>query len=207
MSSKKALAKSWSFYFLSKKQGINSAEQYGENIHFLGQFDTIEGFWSIYSHMQRPNNFDNSIDYHLFREKMRAVWEDPENREGGKWVIRLQKGLASYYWEKLIIGLIGEQFPIDVLGAVVSVRATEDLISVWNKTATDEKIRHKICCCLCLVLNLPPDTKLEYKKHNDAVKDGTSFKNSVIIYQAGKEEPFEISPKRSTGPMRRNEKH
>ena len=27
------------------------------------------------------------------------MWEDPANRQGGKWMIRLRKGIASRYWE------------------------------------------------------------------------------------------------------------
>ena len=188
----KPLASSWSFSFFSKKQSNNSAEHYEDNIHLLGKVNSVEGFWSIYSHIQRPNNLENGTDYHLFRDDIQPIWEHPENRDGGKWIIRLKKGLASYYWEKLIVALISEQFPIDVNGAVVSIRYGEDLISLWNKTGKSKSVIHEICRDICLALELPPDTKLEYKKHDDSVKDGSSFKNTVI-YQAGTDEPFEIS--------------
>lgn len=185
------LATEWGMHMFCKSQDSNSNEQYEDNIHLLGTFDTIQGFWRLYSHLKRPNDLEPPTDYHLFRKGIRAIWEDDDNIEGGKWMIRLKKGLASYYWERLILALIGEQFPLDVLGAVVSVRYQEDIISLWNRTGNNADIRYEICCELCSALELPADTKLEYKKHDESVKDHSSFKNT-ILYQAGTNEPFEI---------------
>ncbi|OHT12541.1 eukaryotic translation initiation factor 4E member 2 [Tritrichomonas foetus] len=187
----KTLASEWSFHIFFKPQDVNNNDQYEDNIHVLGSFNTIEGFWSLYSHLKKPNDLDPPTDYHLFRQGIRAIWEDTDNVDGGKWMIRLKKGLASYYWERLILALIGEQFPVDVLGAVISIRFQEDIISLWNRTGGDAEIRHEICCALCAALELPPDTKLEYKKHDESVKDHSSFRNTVL-YQAGTNEPFEV---------------
>jgi len=60
----------------------------------------VEEFWSIYSHLHRPASLPNICDYHLFKEGVRPVWEDTPN--GGKWIVRLKKGLASRYWENLV---------------------------------------------------------------------------------------------------------
>ena len=187
----KVLASEWSFHLFFKPPESSSNDQYEDNIHVLGSFNTIEDFWAIYSHLKKPNSLDPPTDYHLFRKGIRAIWEDADNKDGGKWMIRLKKGLASYYWERLILALIGEQFPVDVLGAVVSVRSQEDIISLWNRTGKDTDIRHEICCALCKALDLPPDTTLEYKKHDESVKDHSSFRNTVL-YQAGTNEPFEV---------------
>lgn len=190
------LASKWSLHLFYKNQNDNTNEQYENNVHLIGTFNTVQDFWSYYSHLKRPNELEIPSDYHLFREGVRAIWEDDVNVNGGKWMIRLKKGLASYYWERLIIALIGEQFPVDVVGAVVSVRFQEDIISLWNKTGNDAEIRHEICCDLCSTLELPPDTKLEYKKHDESVKDHSSFKNTVL-YQAGKNHPFEVKQNNS----------
>ena len=188
------LASEWNFMFY-RSQGHKNSDRYEDNIHDLGSFDTIEGFWSIYSHLKRPNDLEPPTDYHLFRNGIRAIWEAEDNVNGGKWIIRLKKGYGSYYWERLIMALIGEQFPADTLGAVISVRFQEDIISLWNRTASDTKVRHEICRAICSALELPSDTKLEYKEHGDAVKDHSSFRNTVI-YQAGTDEPFEVQQKK-----------
>lgn len=46
------------------------------------------------------------------------------NRYGGKWIVRLRKGLASRCWENLVLAMLGEQFMVgeEICGAVVSVR-------------------------------------------------------------------------------------
>ncbi len=74
------------------------------------------------------------------------MWEDVQNASGGKWMVRLKKGLASKYWEDLILAIIGEQFDVgnEICGAVVSVRGTEDIISVWNRSYDNADANNKI---------------------------------------------------------------
>lgn len=53
-----------------------------------------------------------------------SVCQDESNRNGGKWIIRLRKGLASRFWENIILAMLGEQFMVgeEICGAVVSIR-------------------------------------------------------------------------------------
>jgi translation initiation factor 4E len=191
------LACGWSFFFFSNPTGASSSESYQDSIHELASFNTVESFWSIYCHLRKPNDLDPPNGYHLFRTGVRAIWEDADNAAGGKWLIRLRKGLGSYYWERLIIGLIGEQFPSDVVGAVVSLRPQEAIIAVWNRSGGDRGIRDEICAKLCAVLELPPDTRLGYKKHDDTGRDGT-YRN-IITFQAGDGKPFEVHTQQQQG--------
>ncbi|GLH11750.1 CG8277-PA [Gryllus bimaculatus] len=100
------------------------------------------------------------------------MWEDTANQRGGKWIVRLRKGLASRCWENLVLAMLGEQFMVgeEICGAVVSIRFQEDIISVWNKTAQDAGTTARIRDTLRRVLNLPPNTILEYKTHIDSLK-------------------------------------
>ena len=91
--------------------------------------------------------------------------QDDENKSGGKWIVRLRKGLASKFWEDLVhlfwdlcfislyllniiqvLCLIGNQFDArdSVNGIVVSVRYHEDIISIWNKDANDYEAKIRI---------------------------------------------------------------
>lgn len=96
--------------------------------------------------MIRPNDFKTTTDYHLFKDGVKPTWEDPQNKNGGKWMVRLKKGLASRLWEEVVLAIIGEQFDVghEICGAVCSVRNNEDIISVWNKTADNEEATSKI---------------------------------------------------------------
>ena len=40
----------------------------------------------------------------------RPIWEDPLNVNGGKWIIRLKKGVADRLWEELVLGVVGDHF-------------------------------------------------------------------------------------------------
>ena len=78
---------------------------------------------------------------------IKPVWEDPQNVGGGKWIVRLRKGLADRLWEQLICALIGDHFDAissDICGCVISVRQNEDIISVWNQDSTDGPANLKI---------------------------------------------------------------
>uniref|UniRef100_A0A4W6E729 Eukaryotic translation initiation factor 4E family member 2 n=1 Tax=Lates calcarifer TaxID=8187 RepID=A0A4W6E729_LATCA len=142
----------------------------------------VEQFWRFYSHMIRPGDLTGHSDFHLFKEGIKPMWEDDANKMGGKWIIRLRKGLASRCWENLILAMLGEQFMVgeEICGAVVSVRFQEDIISIWNKTASDQATTARIRDTLRRVLNLPPNTIMEYKTHTDSIN--SSFSNVKICY-------------------------
>ncbi|KAM9108065.1 eukaryotic translation initiation factor 4E type 2-like [Megaptera novaeangliae] len=159
-----------------------SSQSYEQNIKQIGIFASVEQFWRFYSHMVHPRDLTGHSDFHLFKEGIKPMWKDDANKNGGKWIIQLWKGLASRCWETLILAMLGEQFTVgeEICGALVSVRFQEDIISIWNKTASDQATTAHIRDTLRRVLNLPPNTIMEYKTHTDSIKDNSSFRNTKI---------------------------
>jgi translation initiation factor 4E len=126
----------------------------------------------------------------------RPIWEDPVNEKGGKWIVRLKKGVADRVWEEIVLAVIGDQFAPErgsvsvendgweVCGVSISVRSNnEDILAVWHKTGSDEAVKLRIRCAdvtdidsilsngVCRdiirkVLQLSPATVLEYKTNN-----------------------------------------
>lgn len=106
---------------------------YENSIKPITSVSTVEAFWTIYDYMKRPNDLTPTTDYHCFREGIKPTWEDvstiqrrkkelvvlckiyllilfqPGNAKGGKWIIRLPKGLSSRYWEEIVLALLGGQ--------------------------------------------------------------------------------------------------
>uniref|UniRef100_A0A8C5GHT5 Eukaryotic translation initiation factor 4E type 2 n=1 Tax=Gouania willdenowi TaxID=441366 RepID=A0A8C5GHT5_GOUWI len=167
----------YSFWYSRRTPGRPASTQsYEQNIKQIGSFASVEQFWRFYSHMIRPGDLTGHSDFHLFKEGIKPMWEDDANKMGGKWIIRLRKGLASRCWENLILAILGEQFMVgeEICGAVVSVRFQEDIISIWNKTASDQGTTARIRDTLRRVLNLPPNTIMEYKTHTDSIKYRTA---------------------------------
>jgi translation initiation factor 4E len=102
----------------------------------LASFGSVETFWNVYTHLKRPSGLPSVSDYHIFKKGIRPVWEDEGNKRGGKWIVRLKKGVADRYWEDLLLAIVGDQFAEageEVCGAVLSVRSGEDVLSIWTR--------------------------------------------------------------------------
>ncbi len=72
------------------------------------------------------------------------MWEDEENKRGGKWIMRLRKGVADRYWENILFAIVGDQFAEageEVCGVVLSVRRDEDVLSIWTRMNGGKNIK------------------------------------------------------------------
>ena len=108
------------------------------------------------------------------------MWEDEANVNGGKWIVRLKKGLAARYWEDVLLAILGGQFNCgdEICGAVLSVRYQEDILSIWNRSADSRKVCMQIRDTMRSVMGLPLDAVMEYKKHTDSMRDNSSYRNT-----------------------------
>lgn len=174
----------YSLWFSRRTPGNKATStSYDQNLKLVATFLSVEQFWSYYSFLIRPSDLSGHSDFHLFKDGIKPMWEDSANKDGGKWIVRLRKGLASRCWENLILAMLGEQFMVgeEICGAVISIRFQEDIISVWNKTASHQPTTIRIRDTLKRVLNLPANTIMEYKTHTDSLRDNSSFRNTDIF--------------------------
>jgi len=175
------LRHNWVFWFRQHRAPGNKITNYEEGIKKITSFGSVESFWSLQTHLNPPSVLAATTDYLLFHSGIkRPVWEDPLNANGGKWIIRLRKGISDRLWEDLVIAIIGDQFDVEdgICGCVLSVRSNEDIISVWNKDDKDTEAKNRIRDGIRSVLNLPPATIMEYKSNNDSMHDKSSFRTS-----------------------------
>ncbi|CAF3101988.1 unnamed protein product [Rotaria socialis] len=171
----------WTFWYTHRPTTFrNSAVNYDSCLKKLGTFGSIEEFWYYYDHMKFPSELPFYSDVHLFKESLKPMWEEEGNRLGGKWILRLKKGLSTRLWESLVLAIIGEQFNVgkEICGIVCSIRPQEDLISIWTKTANNQLVTQRIKETMKKVLSLPQDCPLEYKTHNDSLRDNCSYRNT-----------------------------
>lgn len=161
----------------------NPANPYESSIREVSTVHSVEEFWSVYDFLVRPNDLPTTTDYHFFRKGIKPTWEDSANARGGKWIVRLKKGLASRYWEEVILALIGCQFTgipaNEVCGAVVSIRYSEDIVSIWNRT-NDREITERLRDGIKRILQLPSFVHMEYKPHETSLQDKSSFRNTQV---------------------------
>lgn len=174
-----ALRNSWTFSVFRKSPGAR-AEPYEKQMKVLATASTVEQFWGVYTRLVPVSQVRDSVDIHMFKDGIRPMWEDEANRDGGKWIIRLKKGLAHRFWEELLLAIVGEQFDVgdELCGCVLSCRFSEDIISVWNKTSLNRKGCLAIRDTLRRVLEIPLEATFEYKPHVDALKDMSSYRGA-----------------------------
>ncbi|KAL1944989.1 hypothetical protein VTO73DRAFT_2609 [Trametes versicolor] len=194
------LRNTWVFWFRQQRAPGNKITNYEEGIKKISAFSSVESFWSLWTHVYQPSSLLPTTDYLLFHSGIRRpVWEDPLNLSGGKWIIRLRKGVADRLWEDLVLAVIGDQFDgvddgegsqpdaaalegvppgewPEICGCTISVRQNEDIISLWNRRDGNPKSKEKIKETIRRVLNLPPATIMEYKSNNDSMQDKSSFR-------------------------------
>eukprot|EP00941_MAST-03F_sp_MAST-3F-sp1_P001600 g1600.t1 len=160
--------------FYSKRGGSMSAKvaakdktEYENMIKPIGTFNTVQSFWANYNHMVRSSELP-SVDLSVFVEGIKPVWEDEANKNGGRFLIRLKKGLSARCWELLLLALVGGQFDVptdEICGVNLSIRYNEDIISMWIRTAKNPNYRHRIKETLERLLMIPPFCKFEFKRH------------------------------------------
>jgi len=189
------LQSSFCFTYMRRQPAKKTTEEGGEtktqnpnpyetSIKTICEVGTVESFWSAYDFLTRPGDLPNTTDYHVFRSGIKPTWEDESNAKGGKWIVRLPKGLSSRYWEEIVLALIGGQFAGvpdgEVCGAVLSIRFSEDILGLWNRSAADRDIVDSIRDTIKKVLRLPAQAYMEYKPHQKSMQDRSSFRNTNV---------------------------
>jgi len=167
----------WTFSYFKKVAN----KSYEDNTFTLGTTASVEEFWRLYVHLRRPVDERPTVcDYHVFRNGIRPMWEDEANVNGGKWIVRLKKGLAARYWEDILLAILGGQFRVgdEVCGCVLSVRYQEDILSIWNRSADSRRVCMQIRDTMRAVMELPLEATMEYKKHTDSMRDNSSYRNT-----------------------------
>jgi hypothetical protein len=68
---------------------------------------------------------------------VKPMWEDEENKNGGKIAFKVKKEYTTLIWEELVIAMIGGVFPDnlkeEISGIIVSIRKDHNVIQLWFK--------------------------------------------------------------------------
>ncbi|GAA5984182.1 hypothetical protein JCM11641_005141 [Rhodosporidiobolus odoratus] len=174
----------------------DSREDWQGGVVKLGGFSSIESLHPFLAHLVPPSALPSSLhssatifrpsetapsqsnlihDYNVFRSSIAPAWEDAANVNGGRWVIRLRKGVADRVWEEAVYALVSERIGTDggsekVNGVVLSVRKEEDILSIWvaqSSRAERDAIRDSIRLALEPLLTPTSLSALaiDYKPH------------------------------------------
>ncbi|KDQ13700.1 hypothetical protein BOTBODRAFT_365883 [Botryobasidium botryosum FD-172 SS1] len=108
----------------------------------------------LYNNIVPPSQLPQKANYYLFKENIIPAWEDPANKDGGKWSIQLPKDKnranIDKMWLFTMLSAIGETFdpslsnpsspdstppPSLITGVIVSTRPQFYRVSIWTRLA------------------------------------------------------------------------
>jgi translation initiation factor 4E len=73
------LNSNWTMWFDNPKYQDPNKE-WKDNLTKCGSFDTIEDFWRIFNNLKPASQLSTNSNYHVFREGVIPMWEDPHNK-------------------------------------------------------------------------------------------------------------------------------
>lgn len=147
--SEQPLQTPWTFWF-----DRVSSVAYSDALQRLGTVHTVQGFWRYYCNLTRPGQLQAGDNYHFFRGALQPAQETLPG--GGCWVYRLDRSGSSErrqtsdaevnrLWEKLLLSLVGETVGEPcVVGAGVSVRANQCVLSIWCRDDSDASAHQRV---------------------------------------------------------------
>ena len=163
--------------------------QYANTVKKIADFDNVNDFWKIFQHMKKPENLQSGIEFHLFKNDIKALWEDESNEKGGRVSIKLKKDSSSLVWQEIILNFIGGNFndkvKEEINGIVISIRKEFNFLQVWFKTYEKNNI-NDINNCLREFLQIPNDVDLDVKPFSKDKNEGGYYKKNYNNYNKGR---------------------
>ena len=168
--------------YQAPKQALDK-KIYETQVKKIHEFDTVEDFWGIFQHLRKPDSCKPGIEFMMFKEPIKPMWEDEYNKNGGKISIKLRKDYTTIIWEEMIFALIGgilpQEMKDEINGIVVTSRKEFNTLQIWFKTF-EEKINKDLEQCIRDLLVIPKEVNLEIRQFNkkNEKKSGGYYNNN-----------------------------
>ncbi|PAA59770.1 hypothetical protein BOX15_Mlig001559g2, partial [Macrostomum lignano] len=113
----------------------------------VANFSSVEDFWRIINFAMPPSRLPPGCDYSVFRAGCPPMWEAPDNCNGGRWMLSLDRrsteaALVDKAWTEALLMAIGEDFSDrvgrQICGLVVQIRSRHYRLCLWTRHAADQ---------------------------------------------------------------------
>eukprot|EP01118_Nematostelium_gracile_P006219 TRINITY_DN2005_c0_g1_i1.p1 TRINITY_DN2005_c0_g1~~TRINITY_DN2005_c0_g1_i1.p1 ORF type:complete len:329 (-),score=100.17 TRINITY_DN2005_c0_g1_i1:63-980(-) len=163
----------WTLYYEKKSRAkvgkcLNKTD-YLKELEPVGTFRNTENFWKTWNKVLEECNTKDDANYHMFKDDIKPIWEDPKNSKGGKWVISLQKEQASdeetiRLWMSLMLALVNGDWGVEseINGIVLQSRPWGSNFTIWNRNANDKAMIDVVSKKLQELFNVD---NVKYQKH------------------------------------------
>ncbi|KAG0128385.1 translation initiation factor eIF 4e-like domain-containing protein [Tuber indicum] len=182
---KHPLMNKWTLWY-TKPPSNKGENNWNDLLKEVVTFDSVEEFWGIYNNITKTSELSLKSDYHLFKTGVRPEWEDPQNKNGGKWAYQFRDKRAPIddLWLNVMLAAIGETLESDkdkeIMGAVVNVRKALFRVGVWTKTTGGGKGTPEEAALMEIgkkfkeVLKLGVKDFVEFSGHTESAQSGQS---------------------------------
>jgi hypothetical protein len=155
------------------KKIVNYSD-YENQVKKLSSFSTIEEFWKIFQHLKKADELGVGVEFDLFKNNIKPIWEEEDNKKGGKFSIKLNKNFTSVIWEETIFAFIGGNLPENIQneinGIIISSKSEFNVLQIWFKDFDFQKIKNMQYHFKNL-LQIPKEIKMNavkfFKKNNN----------------------------------------
>jgi translation initiation factor 4E len=163
------LSSSYSLYYTDDNK---SCRNYEDRIHEISEpITTAECLVQHLSHLKALSL--SGTDYHLFVSSIKPMWEDPANRQGGKFIVRTKRGGQTMaVFNMMVFALSGGTFAedLDICGVVARCRGVGSSVCLWHRNREDVEIRRKINHKLIEILKVEDKAfQFEYERHDGSM--------------------------------------
>lgn len=168
----KQLDSKWSFWYQThyeRGRHLNKSD-YLREVKKGGTFDTMASFWQHWNEVQERCQHEQ-CNFHLFKQGVKPVWEDPKNFKGGKCVLvvpRTSHEAMMKQWIQLMIALVmGEFETTEVNGVVLSTRPFGNIFAVWIRNCKD---RNAVDAVTRKLHELFGPIQVKFQRHQAAIR-------------------------------------
>lgn len=164
----------FTFYFDTGKRRkgpkVKTAADYAQNLKTMAEVTNVQEFWRFWNSVD-VDNMPMGSDFSIFKQGLFPLWENPENEQGGRWVITgFREDDAARHFLNIVLTFVGLQFGSfqeQMNGVVLSTRKRGPSISLWNRFVDYNSWQPVDCALRLLVEDL--DVQVEYRSHNQAI--------------------------------------
>lgn len=143
---------------------------------------TVESFWRLYNNVENASKLIQGCEYSFFKSGIKPMWEDPRNRRGGRWQLRVDKRHRATdldnLWLETLLALIGQvafgQNTSAVNGAVLACRPRQDRIGLWLNNAEAEDVVMSTGKALKETLRLDHSVSIAFEVHDESKRKSSS---------------------------------
>jgi translation initiation factor 4E len=125
----------------------------------------------------------------IFRDGIKPEWTDPQNQNGGRWLIEIDRKLRNEQlndkWLETLLAVIGEQLEPEnaegkqpeICGAMVQSRRRVDRVGIWTRNADDDSVVMGIGEKYSSKIKPQWSQRLRYQSHKSTQDRTGSYQN------------------------------